>query len=395
MTYLHLALGEEVLQLFEYAPVATGGGVDVVVREEPPEEEEQKTGAAESDDNDANPSKDADTANHEDAQKTETATETKTKTEPMPIRNNNYPICWFEDESTGEPLQWHRFIGVIFDAMKGKAMLQHSSRIGFSNESTAPNVLPWRIRVHFTAYPTTLLPLDISDTAPPKVDTTEHKDSCREIDKNTNQITSTIGRIFRNSFKQALFMQYSSTKVAMSITKSSHEKMWDAILSTNYTLYHEVNMNLQMGLTSSLGEPSTDKDADSNVPELIPVRVMLNGDSPMQKPCRAFRDAEVTQESTHNEQVVNDSADDQERLESLVKHLSTCNIRHQTTLGDILIYWLPQHFERGTDGRIVAKPYVSHCIQGIQPNLKCSMLDLWKSLCHPDHFLYIVVVTKT
>lgn len=63
----------------------------------------------------------------------------------------------------------------------------------------------------------------------------------------------------------------------MSITKSSHEKMWDAILSTNYTLYHEVNMNLQMGLTSSLDEPSTDKDADSNVAELILMRVMLNG----------------------------------------------------------------------------------------------------------------------
>ena len=114
----------------------------------------------------------------------------------------------------------------------------------------------------------------------------------------------------------------------------------------------------------------------------------------MQKPCRAFRDAEVTKESTYNEQVVNDSAGDQERLESLVKQLSTCNIRPQTTLGDILLYWLPQHFERCTDGRIVAKPYVSHCIQGIRPNLKCSMLDLWKSLCHPDHFLYIVVVTK-
>ena len=174
--------------------------------------------------------------------------------------------------------------------------------------------------------------------------------------------------------------------------------MWSSILSTNFTSYHEVNINLQVGITtSSVSEPSNatnssvSKDPNSGVPELIPVRVMLNRNPPMQKPCRAFCEKDDSDEQVNN---VGGSTEDERTLDTLVKHLSSFNSRPFTTLGDVLVSWLPQCFEKNSANEIVPRPSVFYCIQGIQPRMSCPILDLWKSLCHPDHFLYVVVVTK-
>lgn len=410
MSYLHLALVEEVFQLFEYAP-ASGiasalSGSAVTIREEPPDDDDSPTS------NELTSDKDTQDGGIGTLNKSDTGTET---THPMLQeakseiigKQANYPTCWFEDEATGEPLRWHLFVGVLYDSMKGRAILHHSSKIGFSSEAVPPYLLPWKLRVHFTAYPTELLPFDvgIQNTIITKrferdANSGENeirKDTCKDINNNS-QISSLIGGIFRNSLKQALFMQYSSSKVAMSIAKKSHEQMWNSILSTNFTSYHEVNINLQVGITtSSVTEPcnatisSVSKDPNSHVPELIPVRVMLNSNPPMQKPCRAF-----CEKADNNEQI-NDlgrSTEDQKTLDTLVKHLSSCNIRPFTTLGDILVSWLPQYFEKNSANEIVPRPSVFYCIQGIQPRMSCPILDLWKSLCHPDHFLYVLVVTK-
>lgn len=389
MTYIHLALEEEVLQLFEYAPVTMGGSV--VVREEPPDNEDEQALDEMKKDEQSDSKLDDDGDNStpiEPEQETTTTTEVK-ETKPMPPKRNNYPPCWFEDEITGEPLRWHLFVGVLYDSIKGRSLLSQSSRIGFTTDTAAPSTLPWRLRVHFTAYPTTLLPLEI----PPSIESATDKET-----KNS-QISSVMGKVFRNSLKQALFMQYSSAKVAMSVTKKSHEKMWDAILSTNFTLYHEVNVNLQVGVTSScVSEPvpvtsgaAMTKDAKSNVPELIPVRVMFNDNPPLQRPCRAFLDANAANEESYSEI---DTEDNEKTLDNLVKHLSTCSIRPHTTLGDVLLSWLPHYFEKNIAEGVVPAPSVYYCIQGIQSSLSCPILDLWRSLCHPDHFLYIIVVTK-
>lgn len=395
---MHVALCEEVLQLFEYAPSASVGSYrGVLMREEPAEDEVASESEGIASQKELEKDDDVDTSAMGDGeisddkppiQTPDTAQGMETKTIES-SKLNNYPSCWFEDEASGEPLRWQLFVGVLYDAINGKAKLQHSSRAGYTNEAKATNLLPWRIRVHFTAYPTTLIPLGIHNTV------SEENPPVDSQHSYITEISSTIGRIFRNSLKQALFMQYSSSKVAMSITKSSHEKIWDAVVSTNYTAYHEVDGTLKMGSSSVSGTSTVKTNDSSDVPVLIPVRVMLNSDSPMQKPCRTFQNSTTETNETSDEKP-NDEPEKDRTIDNLVEHLATQSIRPQTKLGDILTSWLPQYFvKEPPSNEIIAKLSVEYYIQGIQPSLSCPILDLWRSLCHPDHFLYVVVVTKS
>ena len=384
------------MQLFRYAPVSGLSGKGVMVTEEPSDDDEPPPDAVKDDDElndngeECNKKDIEEQTENTSKEENETGLIMETKTMASP-RQDDFPICWFEDELSGEPLRWHLFIGVLHDAMKGKAAVQNSSQVVSS--AAEPNLLPWRIRLHFRSYPTTLLPLEVglqNTACAPKDDSTN--DSCRDIN-HTNQISSSIGRIFRNSLKQALFMQYSSAKVAMSISKSSHEKIWSAILSTDYVSYREVNNSLQVGISSEPGVVPAATGVASDVPGLIPVRVMLNSDSVMQKPCRAFRDVKESKEQSKQDHTDEEEpTEDDKVLENLVERLESCSIRQKTTLGDVLLSWLPQHFESDAMEAVVAKPSVYYSIQGIRPKLSSSILDLWKCLCHPDHFLYITVI---
>merc|ERR1712224_1071127 len=109
-------------------------------------------------------------------------------------------------------------------------MVNRSSWKNAPNQHTQDNFLPWHIRVHFSSYPSDqLLPLDdcLGDT------------NCSN--GSSYCIAVLLRRLFRNSLKQALFMQYGSSKVAMSINKSSHDQIWDALIQSNYELHHDVN----------------------------------------------------------------------------------------------------------------------------------------------------------
>ena len=396
VTYLHVGLSEEVIQLSKCAPAGGLSRKGVVMTEEPSENDDPPTDAVKDEDgsnkigqvsNETKMDKEEETK-YTPKEENQTVVETKTS---IPSQND-FPICWFEDELSGEPLRWHLFVGVLHDATKGKAAVQNLSRMG--SNAKEPNLLPWRIRLHFTSYPTKLLPFEkisIQSTTCSQGDDSVN-DSCRDIN-HTNQVSSSIGRIFRNSLKQALFMQYSSAKVAMSISKSSHEKIWNAILSTDYISYREVNNSLQMGISSEAIVLPAAAEISSNVPELVPIRIMLNSESVMQKPCRAFRDInESTKRTKEDHTAEEEPTEDDQVLENLVERLESCSIRPKTSLGDVLLSWLPQHFERDEINEVVAKPSVHYSLQGIQPKLTSPILDLWKCLCHPDHFLYITVI---
>lgn len=114
-----------------------------------------------------------------------------------------YPVCWFEDEETKLPLRWHLFTGVLYD------LLQHKKQC-----------LPWRIRLHFTNYPSSqLLPLE------------------------EKHVLSSIQFIYKNSLKQAIALLTGSSKAAMNlITKETHGVLWEAIQNGNCTLYHRVKL---------------------------------------------------------------------------------------------------------------------------------------------------------
>mmetsp|Transcript_40013 Transcript_40013/g.84042 ORF Transcript_40013/g.84042 Transcript_40013/m.84042 type:complete len:457 (+) Transcript_40013:163-1533(+) len=401
MTYLHLALHDEVMYLSGYAPVFASGllpafsGMSV---EEPPDDDDDggggggdgstptESGEAENGEKkDNSDKKSAPDEKNESSSSTEAA-DSHSKQQSDTTNKGaapSYPECWFEDEESGIPLRWHLFVGVLHDLMKGRATIMKKGTTASSTmELTPPNFLPWRIRVHFTSYPTDkLLPLDDGlDTA---------NNSSEEDGQ--SRITALVKRLFRNSLKQALFMQYASSKVAMSITKHSHEKIWDAVIQSNYGSYHEVNVGLQSGIQSpSIGSTKLTtipaalgkEEESSDIPQLIPVRLMLNGMPAIQRPTKHEKD---------NKDV------ERQRPSEVLKKLGTLQAPPYTTLGDVLSNCLPDYFRVDPStglASVASDTAVYYCVQGVQPSLNCAMVDLWRALSHPDHFLYVIVMTE-
>lgn len=127
------------------------------------------------------------------------------------------PVCWLEDENSGIPVRWHLFAGILFDLKSNRD-------------------LPWKLTLHFTNYPTVILPFE------------EHS----------------LHFIYKHSFKQALSVLTGSSKTAMNLTKASHGILWESIRTGNFSLYRQVDLAV---------------DASRS----IPVRVFWNADPPIQK----------------------------------------------------------------------------------------------------------------
>lgn len=201
-SFLHVGLQEAVMRLYKFAPMSFSSSL--IKREEPTDDVvENSTTETKKKKNDSH--------NHDSQQQ--------------------YPVCWFEDEDTQFALRWHLFVGVLWDL-----------------KSTSKKTLPWKIRLHFSQYPSSqILPMD--------------------------NVLETVECFYMNSLKQALFMQYSSSKVAMSMSKQTHEQVWDAITTNNFQLYHQVNADLQQNSAQEVN--------------LLPIRVLVNSlKPPIQRPCR-------------------------------------------------------------------------------------------------------------
>lgn len=201
-SFLHIGLKQAVMRLYKFAPVSSFSSL--IKREEPGDENTTCTG------------------NHQ------VMNDSK-----QDAQQEQYPVCWFEDEDTQFALRWHLFVGVLWDMKQQKKKL-----------------LPWKIRLHFTQYPSSqILPMD------------------------NGGVLETVERYYMNSLKQALFSQYSSNKVAMNMSKQTHEQIWDSITTNNYQLFHQVNTDLQQTSSSDI--------------KLLPVRVLVNSTKPsIQRPCR-------------------------------------------------------------------------------------------------------------
>lgn len=370
MTYLPLALHDEVMQLSAHAFLATGSAASVSV-EEPPDSP-GKGGEAECAENKEQDS----AADATDSAEDESPGESGAADPKQPDNKRDaYPECWFEDEESGVPLRWHLFVGVLYDIMKGRTAVLRSSA---DRQPTLHNFLPWRIRIHFTSYPADqLLPLDDGSGSQPKLENANNNNGNHSF----AHITTIVGRMFRNSLKQALFMQYGSSKVAMAITKSSHEKVWDAVLQSNYSLYTEVNKDLQAGISlpsqSAADGAIRGKHGQGGIPRLIPVRLMRNGLPAVQRPIKHEEESRKCRRTTE-----------------MIERLETCRAPPHTTLGDVLSKFLPDHFAIDPSSgwaSATSDPSLYYCIQGVQPSLKCAIVDLWRALSHPDHFLHITV----
>jgi len=318
MTHLHVGLKGAVLRLFRFAPVAATTA-SFRSQTEPAIGSSATMGSSDDDDVESlNGAKQTNVGSKDQ----------KNASDSMRVK---YPVCWFEDEETGTALRWQLFAGVLYDLRRRPAGEEEET-------SSSSFTLPWKIRVHFSLYPSSqLLELD---------------------DSGEYGIMTTVERTFRNSLKQALFLQYASSKVAMNMNKLSHQKIWDAVVHSNYTLYQEVNTDLQ-AISGDVPERQPDEDRNNNnnnskaaPPQQIPVRLLINHKPAIQRPCRDLT----------------------------------------ITLGDLLNEWIPESFL--VDMKEPSEHLLSWSVQGIQPPLSASVLDLWKGLCHPDHFLYITLITR-
>jgi hypothetical protein len=222
-SYLHVGLRSAIQRLHKFAPATISFASGMIVRNEP-----EPQGDDDDEEEDGKPSGSSSNDNKH-------SNETTTSKAQQPWK---FPVCWLEDEETQIPLRWHIFAGVLFDMLTKKAATSPTPQI------------PWKIRLHFSNYPSSqLLPLE------------------------EDQVWSTIERTFKNSLKQALFLQHGNSKVAMNnMTKQVHERLWDSIVSSNYKLYQQINAELQ----------ATEKQAI----QLIPVRLYLDSKPPLQRPCR-------------------------------------------------------------------------------------------------------------
>eukprot|EP00980_Cylindrotheca_fusiformis_P030252 scaffold24612_cov132-Cylindrotheca_fusiformis.AAC.1 len=282
-TFLHVGLKEAVMRLQKFAPPTISFTRRVV--------EEQDLGSSSEDE--------------DGVEDTGTSAENKTQKQSNQEQKVDgvYPVCWFEDETTKLPLRWQYFAGILWD----------------SHQRTTDNTgMPWKIRLHFTSYPSSQL---------------------LELDSSSGVMT-TIERTFRHSLKQGLVLEHGHAKVALNMSKQSHERMWDSIVKSNYSIFKPLKEEMQ-----------TEK-----LPASIPLRLLVGySKPPIQKRC-------------HD---------------------------HSLTLGKFLQLRLPDYFETTSDGKIQRKTSnVSWLVSGIVPPLSTLLLDLWRTLCHPDNFLYILILTE-
>lgn len=331
------------MALYEYAPAAAPV---VTVREEPPDSPGVSTSDV------------GENGGEESSSGSPNRRSPSAQPQHAPSSDPPYPECWFEDEESGLPLRWQLFVGVLYDLMRGRNRCDGVGGEGGSSTSDVDGafLLPWKLRVHFTSYPSMdLLPLDAAEGSIPLL----------------------VERTFRNSLKQASFLQHGSSKVAMSLSKQSQEKMWDAVLRSNFGPYREVDVDLHQD-----GGEAT--EAGVGIPRRIPIRVLVNGAPAMQRPCSAYLPT---------------NAETAARVDGVSGNGNNgtkgVGNKSLTTLGDVLAEWLPHLFGVTISSASDPPSSTAYFVQGVCPSLSTPVVELWRALCHPDHFLYVIVVTAT
>mmetsp|Transcript_5990 Transcript_5990/g.17034 ORF Transcript_5990/g.17034 Transcript_5990/m.17034 type:complete len:656 (+) Transcript_5990:146-2113(+) len=207
-TFLHVGLESAVRELHKYAPQALHmqmHGVHhhgkIVVREEGDSDN----------DNDKQNEKDKgdDNENNSSSSKANDAAESSSKG-PLSAEPESaitpYPVCWFEDVATQQPLRWQYFAGVLFDSLPPTTRTTNSS----STTNASRRQLPWELRLHFRSYPSdTLLEL---------------------LDPNHGHgtgVLETIQQIYKNSLKQGLVIHHGNAREALNLSKQSHTVLWE------------------------------------------------------------------------------------------------------------------------------------------------------------------------
>eukprot|EP00586_Coscinodiscus_wailesii_P016503 CAMPEP_0172496994 /NCGR_PEP_ID=MMETSP1066-20121228/94738_1 /TAXON_ID=671091 /ORGANISM="Coscinodiscus wailesii, Strain CCMP2513" /LENGTH=266 /DNA_ID=CAMNT_0013269563 /DNA_START=53 /DNA_END=850 /DNA_ORIENTATION=+ len=174
----------------------------------------------------------------------EETTTTTTTTDDNDGEGRSVPQCWFEDDDTKTALRWQFFVGVLYDMILLKRKRQFDSD-GGGGGVVETTVLPWKLRVHFTSYP-----------------------SHQILSLGHGDVIKTVEKAYSNSLKQALFLQHGSSKIAMGMTKTNHELVWDAVVRSNFNVFSEASRDL-WGSYEGL--------------KMLPVRILVGGKPAVQR----------------------------------------------------------------------------------------------------------------
>jgi Autophagy protein Apg5 len=213
-------------------------------------------------------------------------------------------------------VRWHLFAGLLFDLK-------------------AERSLPWKLRLHFTNYPSfsdMILPLE-------------------------QPVLNHVQASYKHSLKQAMTIESGNSRNAMNVTKESHGLLWDAIRYNNVAFFQRVDLP-----TSKQRQQSTTSIV------AIPVRVLVNATNPPLQRRVDGSDSSLT------------------IGELLAAWLPEHFVRATTVEPDDTTTHRPE----------IAPNESVTCwrVSGIEPPLTTPILELWRQCAHPDQFLYIVVLTR-
>lgn len=367
-TFLHAGLEDAVRRLYQFAPTTVSFRTGLVRTEPDPGNNNDDGSSCEGEKEGKN-------------KETTTATAQSADTDGLnrnPVQRSSssssssdtpYPICWFEDEESQTALRWNLFTGVLYDLMNVQKRRQKEEEASSSSPATpsssSSSLIPWKIRLHFTAaYPTSqILPLDNNASS-------SSSDSCPPL-------LLQVWNFYKNSLKQALCLQNGNSKAAMNLSKENHGRLWDAVRrgdGSNFGLYHQVHREQQYLSTSTR-------------PKRLPTRILVDAKPPRQA-SSLYSDA-LTLGSLLAQQLPNhfiivkknkqqDSSSSPSPSSSVAAAVATATA---VTNSDIIV---------------IAKDdcVLDWSVAGIvKPSLDIPVATLWENLCHADHFLYIIVHT--
>lgn len=385
-TFLHVGLEDAVRKLHEYS-LAIGGlsssktpkivvqedSDDENEREEPiqtknPKQESIQTTPETNDDASSDTNNDDNGNDNSNATSRETTT-----TKPIPP----YPVCWFEDVTTQQPLRWQYFVGVLFDSLHAR-----------SAQSTN---LPWEIRLHFRSYPYPRL-LELGDSS-------YYGTDCG--------VLGTIQQTFRNSLKQGLSIPYGNSKAALNLSKQSHAVIWEMAIQNSE--YDDAIRSILFAEDIAAGTPKPQQHPVAESPETkTQQESTANDDAATDDATTADASTKeataagenTTTESTASTQTnplvgipVRLSLDPARPM--IQKRVEGVGEKPPKTLGSLLSEWAPDYFESDANTCTRSKDDMQWTIAGISPPLSTPLLDLWRTLKHPDNFLYICIVRNS
>jgi autophagy-related protein 5 len=255
---------------------------------------------------------------------------------------------WLEYE--GIPLKWNIPIGVLFD------LLCPSADADNSNGGSPNMVLPWRLVVHFQSFPLKKLL------------------RCKTL--------FTVRQHYLNTWKEACYLRFASSKIAMQCLQNDHQRLWDALTHLREDVHVQTNARIvSAGIMGATG----------NTPQgLALVQAALENKSVEDLPIRIY--VHCTRAS-HEEGMNSDNH--MCPIQRSVKPRDKQG--HDLTVADLLHQVLPTLIDPATSGTnsaavsITLLPTARLLIQGFCPPLSTPLSWLSTYCSHPDGFLYVAV----